>query len=64
MKAFTIFPFLDHSPWGKRSDSVSHSVVSDSLEPHGLEPAKLLFHGILQAKIFEWVTNPLSRGSS
>ena len=37
------FPlFLDHSPRGKRSGSVSCSVVSDSLETHGLEPARPL----------------------
>ena len=33
-------------------------VVSDSLQPHGL------IHGILQARILEWVAFPFSRGSS
>ena len=33
----------------------SCSVVSDSLQPHGL-------HGILQARILEWVAIPFSRG--
>ena len=33
---------------------VSHSVVSDSLWPHGLYPARLLY-GISQARILEWV---------
>ena len=28
-------------------------VVSDPLELHELEPARLLFHGILQARILE-----------
>ena len=36
----------------------SHSVLSDSLRPHGL------VHGILQARILEWVAFPFSRGSS
>ena len=34
------------------------SVVSNSLQPHGL------LHGILQARILEWVAFPFSRGSS
>ena len=36
----------------------SRSVVSNSLQPHGLA------HGILQARILEWVAFPFSRGSS
>ena len=44
--------------------SVSHSVVSNSLRPYRLRPARLLVHGILQARILEWVAIPLSRGSS
>ena len=39
--------------------SVNHSVVSDSLQPHGST-----IHGILQAKILEWVAISFSRGSS
>ena len=31
------------------------SVVSNSLQPHGLQPARLLIHGILQARTLEWV---------
>ena len=37
-----------------KSESESHSVVSDSLRPFG----------ILQARILEWVAFPFSRGSS
>ena len=37
----------------------SHSVMSDSLRPHGYT-----VHGILQARILEWVAFPFSRGSS
>ena len=37
--------------------SKSHSVVPDSLSPHGL-------NGILQARILEWVAFLFSRGSS
>ena len=46
------------------SESVSHSVVSYSLQLHG--PYSLpgsSVHGILQT-ILEWVAIPLSRGSS
>ena len=41
--------------------SESRSVVSNSLWPHGLYSP---VHGILQARILEWVTIPFSRGSS
>ena len=47
---------------------ISHTGVSDSLQPHGLQPTRLLcprsVHGILQARILEWVAIPFSRGSS
>ena len=36
----------------------AHSVASDSLQPHGLYPTRLLLHGILQARILGGV--PLS----
>ena len=36
----------------------AQSVVSNSLWPPGLYPARLLFHGILQARILEWVFLP------
>ena len=35
------------------------SVMSDSVQPQGL----YTFHGILQARILEWVPIPFSRGS-
>ena len=38
------------------------SVMSDSLWPHGLSSARLLFHGILLARILEWVAISSSRG--
>ena len=43
------------------SESVSHSVVSDSLRPYGLY---VVHHGILQARILEWVAIPFSGESS
>ena len=44
---------------------LSHSVVSDSLRPHGLVACQApLSIGILQARILEWVAMPSSRGSS
>ena len=42
----------------------SPSVMSDSLRPHGLQPASLSVHGIFQARIQEWVAISSSRGSS
>ena len=46
--------------WPIHIESESHSVVSDSLQPQGLYRV----HGILQARIMEWVTVPFSRESS
>ena len=42
--------------------SVSFSVMSDSLWPHGVPDFSI--HGILQARILEWVAISFSRGSS
>ena len=41
-------------------ESESRSVMSDSLQPHGLYTV----HGILQARIQEWLAFPFSSGSS
>ena len=43
---------------GERSEGESRSVVSDSLQ------APEILHGILQARIVEWVAIPFSRGPS
>ena len=40
----------------------SRSVVSDSLQPHGLPGFAI--HGIFQARVLEWVAIAFSRGSS
>ena len=40
------------------------SVMSNSLQPYGLQPASSSVHGILQARILEWVVISSSRGSS
>ena len=40
-------------------ESESHSIVSNSLWPHGLT-----VYGILQARMLEWVAFSFSRGSS
>ena len=42
----------------------SRSVVSNSLQPHGLYLPGSSVHGILQARILEWVAIHFSRGSS
>ena len=34
---------------------VTQSVMSNSFRPHGLQPTRLLCHGIIQARILEWV---------
>ena len=39
---------------------VSRSVVSDSLRPHGCSPSGSSIHGILQARMLEWVANSFS----
>ena len=44
-------------------DSVSCSVIFNSLQPHGLYPTRLLVHGSLQARILGWVVISFSRGS-
>ena len=50
---------------GTESETVSHSVVSDSLQSHGLySPPGSSVHGILQARILEWVAISFSSGSS
>ena len=43
---------------------VSSSVMFYTLGPYGLEPSRLLVHGILQARILEWVAMPFSRDLS
>ena len=54
---YTLFPTRQIETFWKY-ESESHSVMSDSLWPHGL------VHGILQARILEWVAFPFSRVSS
>ena len=47
------------------SENVCHSVVSNSLQPHGLySPPGSSVHWILQTRILKWVAIPSSRGSS
>ena len=38
--------------------------MSNSLQPQGLQSTRLLLHGILQARILEWIAISSSRGSS
>ena len=40
------------------SESGNCSGVSNSVRPHELEPGSLSVHGILQARILEWVAMP------
>ena len=43
---------------------VSHSVMSSSLQVHGLSPPGYSVHGIFQARILEWVAISFSSRSS
>ena len=43
---------------------LSHSVVSDSCDPMDCSQPGSSVHGILQARILDWVAMPSSRGSS
>ena len=47
-----------------QSERGSGSVMSDSLWPHGLEPARLLCPWDSPARILEWTIIPFFRGSS
>ena len=49
-------PCILHPTW---SESESHSVLSDFFNP-----MDCIVHGILQARMLEWVAFPFSRGSS
>ena len=51
--------YLETNPVDLKWKWKSCSVVSDSLQPHGYT-----IHGILQARILEWVAFSFSRGSS
>ena len=53
---------LEH-PVARKRLSESHSVMSDSLQAHGLQPVRASVHGILQARLLEWVAMPISRVS-
>ena len=44
------------------SESVSHSVLSNSLRPQGLCPPGPSVHGILQVRILQWAAISSSRG--
>ena len=43
---------------------LSHSVMSNSLMPHGLQLTSSSVYGISQARILEWVAISFSRESS
>ena len=44
--------------------ALSHSVMSDSCDPMDCSLQESSVHGILQARLQEWVAMPSSRGSS
>ena len=47
-----------------KSNDVSRSVVSNSVQPQDCSPPGSSVHGVLQARILEWGAMPFSRGSS
>ena len=49
---------------GTESESESHSVMSISYNLMDCSPQGSFVHGILQARILQWVAIPFSRGSS
>ena len=49
---------------GRKGLRVSHSFMSGSLQPVDCSPPGSSVHGILQARILEWVAISFSRGSS
>ena len=55
---------INVSTYMKKSESIRYSVVSDSSPPHALNLPGSSVHGILQARILEWVAIPFSGGSS
>ena len=57
--------YLLHAFWRldwTRKQSATSSVMSDSLQPHGLYPPCSPVHGISQARVLEWVALPFSSG--
>ena len=59
---FKLLLFITHT--GALFLSFSHSVVSDSLWPHGLQPTRLLCPWDTQVRILEWGAISSSTGSS
>ena len=63
-------PLPWHRSWGPRNASwgphvvILQVLVAQTLQPHRLQPARLPVHGILQARILQWIVFPFSRGSS
>ena len=51
-----------HVPWVVLMCMHAYSVMSDSLQLHGCSLPGPSVHGILQARILEWVAMPSSRG--
>ena len=47
----------------KKSETVTHSVMSNSLNVTDCSPPGSSVHGILHARILEWIAIPFSRGS-
>ena len=60
----TVWRFLKKLKVESLCSSVSRSVVWDSVQHHGLGLPGSSVHGILQARMLEWVAIPFSRRSS
>ena len=62
--SFILPVFIEHVLCAGNCFSVSCSVVSASLQPHGCSSLDFSVHGIHQARILEWVAISFFRGSS
>ena len=60
----SIFLSIRDLVYFKRSETVSPSMVYDSLPPPDCSPPGSSIHGISQARILEWVAISFTRGSS
>ena len=63
LKIKIINKYLGIAKFKLKSGSVSHIVVSNSLQSMDCNPPSSSLHGISQARILEWVAIFYSRGS-
>jgi len=57
-------PYFSEMAIGRLTLSMKVAPSCPTLQSHGLYPARILCHGVLQAGILEWIAISFSRGSS